>query len=138
MVLRPDVSRNHAEEVAMKTESKKVEDTMNVDLVSLSHRDSNHPAHILAVAVVRLRFDNDSTLTVSDLRVLRNRGTGQLWVAPPTRFSNGERTPLVLGSKRIQRMIEDAVLEGYEKWTPEQPAAQSESASSSVHPGGAL
>ncbi len=62
----------------------------------------------------------------------------QLWVAPPTRFGNGERTPLVLGSKRIQRMIEDAVLQGYEKWTLEQPAAQSESARSTVHPGGAL
>ena len=101
----------------MKTEPKKVEDTMNVELLSLSQRDSNHPEHILAVAVVRLKFDNDSTLTVSDLRVLRNRGTGQLWVAPPTRFGNGERTPIVLGSKLIQRKIEDVVLEAYEKWS---------------------
>ena len=92
---------------------------MNVELLSLTERDSNHPEHILAVAVVRLKFDNESTLTVSDLRVLRNRGTGQLWVAPPTRFGNGERTPIVLGSKLVQRKIEDAVL-----WRPTNSALQ--------------
>lgn len=74
----------------------------------------------LAAAEVELTFDDGSTVRISDLRVLRNR-QNQLWIGWPMRAVRGSLTQIVSGSRRVQRLIEDAVLPEFESWLAVQP-----------------
>jgi len=97
---------------------------MNVRVLTITA----HPKPtILARAQVEIQFDDGESLTIDDLRVLRNR-SNQLWVAPPS-YSvpiNGGRNfdyvPTVNFSVRLRRTIEDAVLAAFEQWEREQRA----------------
>lgn len=72
--------------------------------------------NVLAHASVKIEFDTHS-ITISDLRLLRNR-SGELWVGMPAiAVSNGGREyryePCVEFSRELRRAVEDAVLAAY-------------------------
>jgi DNA-binding cell septation regulator SpoVG len=76
--------------------------------------------HRIADTSVELTDANGDSLVISDIRILRNR-QGQLWVAMPSRSVNdGSRSfqylPQVELGRNLQRMVEDAVLDEYERW----------------------
>jgi DNA-binding cell septation regulator SpoVG len=75
--------------------------------------------NVLAHASVSIEFE-DQAVTVSDLRVLRNR-SGEMWVGMPAiAVSNGGREysyeVCVEFSRELRRAVEDAVLGEFAKW----------------------
>lgn len=92
---------------------------MQVKVVNISTPLKNGA---LASAKVELRFDNDKeTLTIDDLRVLRNQ-YGELWIAFPSRNWNGSYLQMVFASPRVKRMIDAVVIPAYEEWAETQNA----------------
>lgn len=80
---------------------------------------------ILAHATIELTDGDGDSITIDDLRLLRNR-QGQLWVAMPS-YSVQEPSaagrsftyiPTVVLSRELQRRIEDSVLEAFEERQP--------------------
>jgi len=85
-----------------------------VKSVGLSHR-----SNVLAQAVVELS-DGDSSVTISDIRVLENR-QGQQWVALPSyAVSSGGKNysylPTIELSAPLTRELSSRVLEAFESW----------------------
>lgn len=88
---------------------------IEVKLISASHR-----ANVLAQAAVTLS-DADSSVTISDIRVLENR-QGQQWVALPSyAVSSGGKNfsylPTIELSAPLTRELTARVLEAYESWS---------------------
>ena len=80
----------------------------------------SHRANVLAQAAVTLS-DSDSSVTVSDVRVLENR-QGQQWVALPsyavsTGGKNYSYLPTIELTASLTRELTTRVLEAYEKWS---------------------
>jgi DNA-binding cell septation regulator SpoVG len=79
---------------------------------------------ILATAKVELCLPGGDTITIDDLRVLRNR-QGALWIAMPAfSVTNGkqyEYFPSVALSTRLKREVEDATLAAFEEWQSHEP-----------------
>ena len=83
---------------------------------------------VLAAARLELSLgETGDTITVDDVRVLRNRH-GELWLAMPsysvpTGGKGYEYLPAVIPSAKLKREMEDAVLPAFEAWEREQAAA---------------
>ncbi len=75
----------------------------------------------LASATIEIQLDNDETLVIDDMRVLKNVHN-ELWIGFPSRIVNGAYTQLVFASHRVKRLIEDAVIPAYESWAASQSA----------------
>jgi len=80
----------------------------------------SHRANVLAQAVAVLS-DQDSSINVSDIRVLQNR-QGQKWVALPSHaISKGANdisyVPTVELSTSLTRELTTRVLEAFEQWS---------------------
>jgi DNA-binding cell septation regulator SpoVG len=94
---------------------------MTVKVTSI--KSSTKP-HRLADASVELADADGDCLTISDIRILRNR-QGQTWIAMPSRSVNdGGRSfqylPQIEPNRQLLRKIEDAVLAAFEDWTRSQ------------------
>jgi DNA-binding cell septation regulator SpoVG len=87
---------------------------VEVKTIGLSHR-----SNVLAQAAVTLS-DSDSSITVSDIRVLENR-QGQQWVALPSyAVSKGGKDysylPTIELTASLTRELTSRVLEAFEQW----------------------
>lgn len=75
----------------------------------------------LADATVELSDGSGHSVEISDIRILRNQKTGELWIAPPTHSiphpqKKWDYAKTCEFSRALFRDIEAAVLDAYAAW----------------------
>jgi len=75
----------------------------------------------LADATVELSDGSGHSVEISDIRILRNQKTGELWIAPPTHSiahpqKKWDYAKTCEFSRALFRDIESAVLDAYAAW----------------------
>lgn len=87
-----------------------------VTVVGFAHPPLSRPRSVVAIAKIRITFDNQQ-ITLDDLRIVRNR-QGQLWVAlPAMKNEHGMYEPIVEFSPDLREQISTKVLAGHRQWS---------------------